>query len=216
MKIKRMNIKVVPISSIARWKNNPRNVKTVDIERLKKQIIELGFYKPLICCRENGKYITLGGDKRFLVLQSLNQKEVEISVVKAETDAMKLKYALSDNDNVGENDEQKIAELTYRHIEEIDLKAYKIETSHSISLQEVVEKFAPDIEPKVEKPELEISDELLESHNYIVLFFDNEIDWQTAREIFQIKAQIGDTAMKTTGIGRVVNGAEILKRLLDK
>lgn len=211
-----MNIRKVSIKAIEPWKRNPRNIKIEDFERLKRQIKELGVYKPLICCRENGKYITLGGNMRLLALRALNQKDVEISIVKAETDAKKLKYSISDNDNAGEYDEQKVAELSYPHIEDINLEDYKIEVAQPISLKDVIERHAPDIEPKEEKVEIEISEELLESHNYIVLFFDNEMDWQTARDVFNIKATIGDTAMKTTGIGRVVNGAEILKRLLEK
>ena len=61
-----MNIKKVPISDVESWAKNPKNIRTKDFERLKKQIQELGIYKPLICTQENGKYITLGLIQRAL------------------------------------------------------------------------------------------------------------------------------------------------------
>ena len=68
---------------------------------------------------------------------------------------------------------------------------------------------------EVIEPEIEISPELFESHNYVVLYFDNDLDWQTATEVFDLKTvkrkneRIGDK-----GLGSVVAGSEILKTLL--
>lgn len=53
-----MKLERVPISEIDIWDKNPRNIKTKDFERLKGQIQELGVYKPLVCVKENGRYIT--------------------------------------------------------------------------------------------------------------------------------------------------------------
>ena len=68
---------------------------------------------------------------------------------------------------------------------------------------------------EVIEPEIEITEELFESHNYIMLYFDNELDWQTAKDVFELKTvkrknqRIGDK-----GLGRVVKGKDILKKLL--
>ena len=84
-----MNIIRVPISKCEPWEKNPRGITIKDFERLKKQIQELGVYKPLIACQEKGKYIILGGNMRIRALQELGHTEVDISVVEAKTDAEK-------------------------------------------------------------------------------------------------------------------------------
>ena len=67
-----------------------------------------------------------------------------------------------------------------------------------------------------ERPEYEIGYELLESHNYIVLYFDNDLDWQVAREKLDIKTVKTEYSTDTyvrTGLGRVLNGRDVLARL---
>lgn len=152
-----MEIKRVPISEVEVWEKNPRNIKTKDFERLKKQIQELGVYKPLICIRENGKYVTLGGNMRLRALVALNFKEVDVSLVKARDEATKIKYALSNNDRIGQYDEQALAELTYLHMEEINLEDYRIDVGEPISLKDVIEDYAPDIDGENEIPEIDDS-----------------------------------------------------------
>lgn len=152
-----MKIKRVPISEVEIWEKNPRNIKTKDFERLKRQIQELGVYKPLICYQENGKYVTLGGNMRLRALVALNIKEVDISLVEAPDEATKIKYALSDNDRVGGYDEQALAELAYPHIEEINLEDYRIDVGEPISLKDVIENYAPDIDGEDEVPEIDDS-----------------------------------------------------------
>jgi len=152
-----VEIKRVPISEVEIWEKNPRNIKTKDFERLKRQIQELGVYKPLICIRENGKYVTLGGNMRLRALVALNLKEVDVSLVQAKDEATKIKYALSDNDRVGQYDEQALAELTYPHIEEINLEDYRIDVGEPISLKDVIEDYAPDIDGEDEIPDIDDS-----------------------------------------------------------
>jgi len=157
-----MEIKKVPISQVEPWEKNPRNIRTKDFERLKKQILELGVYKPLICYEENGKYITLGGNMRLLALRELGIPEVEISIVYPKSEAEKIKYSLSDNDRAGEYDEQALAELVYPHIEEINLEDFKVDLGEAIDLKGIVESFGPDLD-LIESENLSPS---LVSHQY--------------------------------------------------
>ncbi|MBA7465182.1 hypothetical protein ES707_00344 [subsurface metagenome] len=141
-----MEIKRVPISEVEVWEKNPRNIKTKDFERLKKQIQELGVYKPLICIRENGKYITLGGNMRLRALVSLNFREVDVSLVDAPDEATRIKYALSDNDRAGEYDDQALAELVYNSKDEIDPSLFRIDLGNTLSIEELLTQFGPKIE----------------------------------------------------------------------
>jgi hypothetical protein len=60
------------------------------------------------------------------------------------------------------------------------------------------------------KPEIEISPELFERHDYLVFYFDNEFDWQVACEKYQIKNVIDNNKnpqlAAAKGIGRVLSG----------
>lgn len=66
-------------------------------------------------------------------------------------------------------------------------------------------------------PEVPFTEELLEKHNYIVLYFDNDIDWLQAISLFNIQT-VKDLASKPgfvrTGVGRVIRGADALNHLL--
>jgi len=141
-----MNILRMPIEKVKPWAENPRGIKTKDYERLKRQILELGVYKPLLAVKENGHYIVLGGNMRIRALKEIGIKEIEISIVQAKTKAQKIKYALSDNDRAGFYEEQALAELIYPHLAEIKLEDYKIDLGEPIDLKQVVERFGPDID----------------------------------------------------------------------
>jgi len=141
-----MKIIKAPIASVLPWDKNPRGIKTKDYERLKKQILKLGVYKPLLAYEEKGKYVVLGGNMRIRALKDMGLKEVDISVVKPKTEAEKVEFALSDNDRAGFYEEDKLAELVYPHIKDIELGDFKVDLGEALDLKQVVERYGPDIE----------------------------------------------------------------------
>jgi hypothetical protein len=63
---------------------------------------------------------------------------------------------------------------------------------------------------------IQISAELGELNDYIVLEFKNEIDWQRAVDEFGIKkveTPDKNPRIRRRGLGRVIDGAEVLERL---
>jgi hypothetical protein len=67
-----------------------------------------------------------------------------------------------------------------------------------------------------ERPEIEFSLALREENNYLVLVFDNALDWQAAQTTFGLKTvQAWDSrpGFQRMGIGRVIPGQPILNRL---
>ena len=81
-----------------------------------------------------------------------------------------------------------------------------------------------EVEPKQEEdaPEIEFTEVLGEEHNYIVLYFDNEVDWLQAESLFDIgqKRQLSTRkdgkiteSMKRTCVGRVLDGAKALEKV---
>ena len=77
---------------------------------------------------------------------------------------------------------------------------------------------AEDVGAELERdvPEIEFSEFLNESNNYVVLFFDNDMDWLQAQTHFDLKTvsskrQNGKEWSK--GIGRVLNGVNYLNNI---
>lgn len=153
-----MEIISVNISSVEVWNKNlqTRATKTKDYERTKKQVEELGIYKPAIAYTENGRYFILGGRTRYFVLKDLKHKKIDLSIVHPKTEAEKWKYALSDNDNSGIWIEEKIAEEIFALQGEIELEDYKIDLTEPVSLKDLLGHFGQgDEKDSSEKQELE-------------------------------------------------------------
>lgn len=96
-------------SELKLWEDNPRNIKPKDFERLKKQIQELGQYKPLLIT-EDGTVI--GGNMRLRAYMDLGIEDIWVSVVNPKDDNQMLAYALSDNDRAGYYDDDLLANLS--------------------------------------------------------------------------------------------------------
>lgn len=210
-----MNHKRVPIDQVIPWEKNPRVIRDEAYEALRQEIMDLDEYKPLLVFRRNGKYVALGGNKRLLIFHEIGRTEVDISIVKPKSEAEKIKYLISDNDTKGEWDRQALAELIQPHIEEISLDTYRIQTGKSEPIKNVVEEFGPDLKPEQKQEgRIQITPELYESHNYVILYFDNDLDWQTAKEVLGLKeVQRLSEKLGDVGIGRVIKGSDVIKRL---
>lgn len=69
---------------------------------------------------------------------------------------------------------------------------------------------------------MEFTEILDESHNYVVLYFDNDVDWLQAQTVLGIKSVrllstkkgADNVNGKKIGVGRVLRGSEVLNRLL--
>jgi hypothetical protein len=60
--------------------------------------------------------------------------------------------------------------------------------------------------------------EMLEENNYLVLFFDNSIDWLQVETLFgikKVKYQLGSFAEKQNGVCRIINGTKFIKKMLE-
>ena len=70
--------------------------------------------------------------------------------------------------------------------------------------------------------EVEFTETLGETHNYLVLYFDNDVDWLQATTLFDVKKVKEYSTRKdgkepkkpSVGIGRVLNGAKALNKIL--
>ena len=195
------NIIQKPIDSLIFAEYNPRQLTDSQYKQLKDSISRFGLVDPIIVNKnKDRKDVIIGGHQRVKVAKTMGIKEVpcvEIDLVYDKERELNVRL----NKNTGGWDWDILAN-TFDIDELIDF---------GFDEKELVGK---DKEEVIE-PEIEITEELFESHNYIMLYFDNELDWQTAKEVFELKTvkrknlRIGDK-----GLGRVVEGKTVLKKLL--
>ena len=197
-----MQVLKVKISDIKTNPKNPRLIKDDKFRKLVKsiqefpQMLEL---RPIVVDENN---IVLGGNMRLKACIEVGLKEVYI--VKAEdlTEQQKDEFIVKDNVGFGEWDWDILAnEWDTEKLQDWGL-------SLPIDIEEIKEtKDIPDI------GEIEFSEELFLEHNYIVLYFDNAMDWEVAQEIYglkQVKSKTSAEGTQKIGIGRVINGKNFI------
>jgi DNA modification methylase len=116
------------------WDKNPRSIKEKDFNRLKKQIQELGQYKPILITTDG---TVIGGNMRMRAYQESGIEDIWVSVVNPKDEAELLKYALSDNDRAGYYDDDLLANLTsdYPNFEWAD---YAVDMDAPMTLDKVL------------------------------------------------------------------------------
>ena len=88
---------------------------------------------------------------------------------------------------------------------------------------DVVSALMDAVEDEIEiEAEVPFSEVLREEHNYIVLYFDNEVDWLQAESLFDLQT-VQSLSTRTDGqmtpgqerkgVGRVLRGAEALEAI---
>lgn len=133
------------------WDNNPRSITKEGLERLKKQIVKLGQYKPLLITEDG---TVLGGNMRLRAYRELGVDEVWVSVVNANTEEDRIEYALSDNDRVGKYEADDLSDLI-GNFPEVNWSDYAIDLQEPELVSDLIDRFQ-----SVEEDEApEVSDE---------------------------------------------------------
>jgi ParB-like chromosome segregation protein Spo0J len=192
---------ILPITKIKENPDNPRIITKADFEKLKRQI--KGFpkmmrVKPLILDPDG---VILGGNQRFRACKALGWKEIPTETV-SWTEIEKQQFIIQDNTHAG--------------VWDYDILANTHDAKNLIEWG--VDVPVLNEKAEIEEQEIEFSEYLDESNNYIVLTFDNDIDWLSAQTHFNLKSvyskrQNGKPWSK--GIGRVINGADYLDDIKD-
>lgn len=129
------------INRLRPWEKNPRAIKEEDFIRLKKQIHELGEYKPLVITPDG---LVLGGNMRLRALKDLAFDKVWVSIVEPKDEKEMIQYALSDNDRAGYYVEVELAELLLTsNIPQDFFKDYKVDLGHTVDLADFISQYSP-------------------------------------------------------------------------
>ena len=188
-------------SDIIAAEYNPRQLTKEQYSNLKDSLQRFGLVDPLIINKnKERKNILVGGHQRLRIAKEMGMKKIPCVEVDLTLDKEK-ELNIRLNKNVGEWDYDTLA----NNFDVKDLVDWGFEEKEFSSWLDV---------PGVDEPECEVSEELLEEHNYVLFYFDNTLDWQVAKELLGIKAVVKEGYTDTyaqKGIGRVKNGKELLK-----
>ena len=204
-----LQIENLKITDVIPYEKNPRRNDEA-VQYVVNSIREFGFKVPIVIDRDN---VVVCGHTRLLAAKQLELEFVPCIRADDLTDEQIRSYRLADN---------KVAEFS---LWDDDLLAQELDALLDIDMTAFG--FFDDEEDEAEeeaeevKPEVEFTEVLEEENNYIVLFFDNAIDWLQAESLFDLKSVKGLSSRKdgkgtpSKGVGRVLNGAEALTKIVD-
>ena len=198
-----------PIEALERYKDNSRTHSDTQVAQIQASMQEFGFTNPILVDEEMG---IIAGHGRLEAAIAEDYEVVPVIILNGLSDDQKRAYVIADNKmalNAGWNDKMLTRELGRLADAAFDLSL----TGFS---PEELSKYLEIDGEESEEGTVEFSEEIGEVHNYVVLYFDNEMDWLSAQTHFNLKSvhskrQNGKPWSK--GVGRVVRGGEYLSRL---
>lgn len=213
----KVEIKEIPLSLISEntgqipdVPKNPRKITREKFDALCESIKnspEMKVLNEVKVYPFNGRYIVISGNHRVKAYKKLGWQNVLCKVLPEDTPKEKLReYVMKENMQYAENDD---ALLNLWDLKE--LANWRV----PVKIKSKKTK---------EMPEVEFTQVLSESHNYIVLYFDDEVDWLQAQTLLELKpVRLMNTVKgsdnvhaKETGIGRVLRGVDVFNRLLKE
>lgn len=153
--------------------------------------------------------MVLGGNMRLKASKEAGLKEVWIDIAEGWSQEKKDEFIVKDNVGFGEWEWDMLAnDWNSAILAEWGVDVWQNEDD----IKEIQN-------PENVESENPFATELDRESNYIVLKFDNDIDWIQAKTIFNLKTE---TARRqngkpwSSGIGRVLNGAEAINKLTNE
>jgi hypothetical protein len=169
-----------------------------------------GWRVPLSVSKLSGYLIR--GHGRLYAAQALNQTLVPVDYQDYGSEADERADLVADNEIAALAKMNN--EILAKEIAELDSLGFDLDLTGITEAR--IKKLLKNAEPVAVKPEVEFTEELHEASNYLVLYFDNDIDWLQALTLFElktVKALDSREGFEKKGIGRVVNGPAALNRI---
>ena len=201
-----MNIVDKRIEEIQPYERNPRK-NDAAVPYVKESIKKYGFKVPIVIDKDG---VIVAGHTRYLASIELGLSTVPCVVADDLSPEEVKEFRLADN---------KVAEFATWDKTLLNIELDEIEVDMSVfgfELDKVIEQNI--------KPEVEFTEVLGEEHNYIVLYFDNEVDWLQMESLLDISEKKNLSTrkdgkitknMERKSIGRVFKGKEVLERLRE-
>lgn len=185
------------------YEKNPRKNEEA-VEYVANSIKEFGFKVPIVIDKNN---VIVTGHTRYKAAKKLGMEEVPTIMADDLTEEQIKAFRLADN-KVSEKSKWN-KDLLMSELFDLDMDMSEFGFEDEIKVEE-------------EDGEIEFGEILGEEHNYVVLYFDNEVDWLQAESLLELKSVqnystridgVISNKMKSTGIGRVIDGKKAINKL---
>lgn len=192
----------------------PKNPRKITAERFKslcdsiKTSPEMKEISEVLVMPYNGRYVAIGGNHRLRAYKHLKWEFVRCKVLPEDMPREKLReYVIKDNQQYAQNDNKLLASWDVK-----ELVAWDVPMT-----------LANGKTAGGDVGDVEFTQILDEAHNYVVLYFDSDVDWLQAQTLFGIKqVKLLSTAQGRDnkngfkyGVGRVLRGSDVINRLLE-
>lgn len=204
----KLNIVYKNIRDLHPYKKNAKKHNKEQVEWIANSIKEFGFTQPVVVDKDNN---VVAGHGRILGAKKAGLKEVPTVSLDDLTEEQIKAYRLIDNKlNESEWDNKLLTEELGELTDLFDMDMFGF-------TNDAIEDEMLEVEPEVPFTEV-----LNEENNYIVLKFNNKIDWLNALGVFGIeKVQAYPTKKNgnkksfgtRAGVGRVLDGQQALERV---
>lgn len=204
-----MKIENMLIKDIKPYERNAKKHDEIQIKNVMESIKQFGIAQPLVIDKDG---VLIIGHCRLIACKRLKMKEVPVvkmdNLTQEEVDKLRL---LDNKLNESEWDYDLLAE----DIPALDFSDFDLDWGFKEEIEKAV---------KEEEGEEHFTEVLGEEHNYIVLYFDNEVDWLQLQSLIDVDEKMNlstrrdgkiNKGMKRKSIGRVFNGKEVLERLRE-
>lgn len=208
---KEKNIVCKNITELKPYKKNAKKHPKEQVEQIANSIKEFGFTQPVLIDKHN---CVVAGHGRVLGAKKAGLKQVPTICLEDLTPEQIKAYRLADNKlNESGWDEKLVSEEISELLKsDIDMEAFGFN-------MDILEDETVEVEPDVPFTEV-----LNEENNYIVLKFNNKVDWINALGVFGIERvrklstkkageKQGKDWQERYGVGRVIDGAKVLERM---
>lgn len=206
--------KMIPIEKVIGNPKNPNQHPEKQIRMLADFIRARGWRAPITVSKRSG--FVVRGHCRLLAAYLLGCREVPVDYQNYKTEAEEWADLVADN-KVAELAEMD-KELERKMIRELKKMDFDL-LSAGYDEKELEKLFKAEGKSEDEAGEVEFTEELLEEHNYIVLYFDNSVDWLQALSLFdlkRVKSLDSRKGFKKEGVGRVLYGPKALNQIMGK
>ena len=196
-----MNIIEKNLKDIKPYEKNPRKNDNA-VEYVANSIKEFGFQQPIVIDK-NG--VIVAGHTRYKASKKLGLEKVPCIIADDLTDEQIKAYRLADN-KVGESAKWDEGLLGTELSEILNINMELFDFDLTID------------EDEEEEPEIEFTQELGEENNYIVLMFDNTVDWLQAQTLFDlkpVKPLDSKKGFERIGLGRVIDGTMFINKMME-
>ena len=202
-------MQLINIQEVRPNENNPRFIKDYKFKKLVKSIKEFPEMLKLRPIVVNSDMVVLGGNMRLKACKEAGLKEVWILKADELTEQQQREFIVKDNVGFGEWDWDVLGnEWNVQQLEDWGMDVL-------LSDDDIKEINNPDNKDT----ENIFATELDRNSNYVVLKFETDIDWIQAKTVFGLQTETGRRANGkawSKGIGRVLNGAEAINKLMNE